>query len=140
MDDIVAVAVALKDGGVRHFMTWGRAFDAVDGSELARLVLQHSSDYALDGVPVRAEVCYSLFDAAEAPYFFEALLKLSAQPIPEAPLYQKWLRLIARQMRAGQHLYYLGSPKQRERCRKKFWSMRTDPAQAAKVGKSRKRS
>jgi hypothetical protein len=129
MDDVIAVAVRLRDRSTVYFLTWGRTFDPVDGTRIAEVVLQHASTYALESEVAKAEVCYSLNDAAHAPYFHEALLCLGAPPqLRDAtvdPLrLRRWRARIAREQTRGLHLYFCGSPRQRERCRKAFWSMR----------------
>jgi len=129
MDDVIAVAVKLRNRQLRFFLTWGRTFDPVDGSRIAAIVLDHAGTYALGGTPVSAQVCYSLQDAAHTPYFHEALFRLR---LPDqlrlsqgdASLLRRWRARIAREQSAGKHLHFCGDPQQRERCREAFWSMR----------------
>ena len=125
MDDYVAVCVKLKKGGRRYFLTFGRLFDAVDGTELEALVLKQSKSFALGGEPVKVEVCYSLADADKTPYFYEALLALHRHGPPHGTAkWKTWKRAMTRAIRNGEMLMYCGDPKQRESCRKSFWSMR----------------
>jgi len=125
MESLVAVAVKLENGQKRFFLTWGRIFDAVDGSELEKIVLKYSSGYALDGNPIVAEVAYSLQDAAYEPYFYEAFYFLCSTRVPTVgSTYKKWVTKMRRDMRQGKHLFYCGSPKQRDVASSTFWSMR----------------
>lgn len=125
MDDYVAVCVKLKRGGSRFFLTFGRLFDVVDGTELESLVLKHAAQFALGGEPVKAEVCYSLNDASSAPYFYEALLVLIRYgPPPDARKWKTWKRVMTESIRNGNMLMYCGDQKHRETCRKSFWSMK----------------
>ncbi len=125
MDDYVAVCVQLKRNGRRYFLTFGRLFDAVDGTELEALVLKHSKSFALGGEPIKAEVCYSLADADNSPYFYECLMALVRHGPPQgAAKWKTWKQKMAEAIRNGEMLMYCGDPKQRENCRKSFWSMR----------------
>jgi hypothetical protein len=124
MNHVIAVAVKLKRGKPRFFVTWGRTFGSVDGTEIEKIVLTHCKSYALGGIPVKAEVCYSLLDASKAPYFYEALMYFSEKPIPGSGVgYARWKKRIAREQRLGHHLMYCGDPDHREQCRSHFWSM-----------------
>lgn len=128
MDNIVAVAVKIADGNRRFFLTWGRVFDPVDPTELEKIVLAFSGEYALGGKPIAAEVAYSLQDAAGEPYFFEAFHILCTARVPASGMaFKKWLMKMRREMRKGKHLLYCGLPAQREHARSKFWSMRDTP-------------
>ena len=124
MDDFVAVCIKLKKGGVCYFLTYGRLFDAVDGSKLADIVLSHSASYALGGEPIKAEVCYSLSDASKSPYFYEALLNLVRfGPPNKTAKYKTWKRIMTKAIKNGEMIMYCGDHKHRNRCRKSFWSM-----------------
>jgi hypothetical protein len=103
------VEVRLADGALRYFITWGRIQDTVDPEPLQDLVMRHTTGFALRGDAVSAELCL-LREARDAPYFYEALVHFGQQPIPFGRGYQRWRRRIGREMEAGKHLYFLGSP------------------------------
>jgi hypothetical protein len=111
MDDIVAVAVELADGRCRYFLTWGRIFDNVDGSELAAVVLQNAGKYELDGDPLRARICDSLQEAARERYFYESLFEMARKPIPLRGEFEAWRKAAAEELTAGRSLWFLGVPK-----------------------------
>lgn len=101
--------VNLKRGGPRYFLTWGRLFDAVDGANLESVVAQNLTKFALDGVAKSVEVCDSLQEASNQPYFFEALWALGQERIPFGPGYQKWAAKKRRELLRGVGLHYLGA-------------------------------
>lgn len=118
MEDVVAVRVTLKRGGRRYFLTWGRLFDAVDGSELERIVAQHLDNFALGGTAAKVELCLTLQEAADQPYFFEALWALGQEQIPFGAGYKKWAAVKRRELRKGRGLHYLGQPVGRRTARR----------------------
>jgi len=109
VEDVVAVRVTLKRGGRRYFLTWGRLFDPVDGSELEAVVGQHLDKFALSGTAAKVELCVSLQEASKQPYFFEALWALGQERIPFGPGYKKWAAMKRGQVRQGRGLHYLGA-------------------------------
>ncbi len=111
MDDIVAVGVELDNGARRYFLTWGRLFDAVDGTTLEHVVLQHAHRFTLGGVPVRAWICDSLQEAAGERHFFESLFDMTQKPIPFGDDYESWRQATASSLAEGHGLWYLGVPK-----------------------------
>lgn len=108
MEDLIAVRVWLESGEARYFVTWGRVQDAVDPDPVAQLVLEHSTTFSLGGRAVRAEVCQSLQEAREAPYFFEALFDFAQRPIPFGAQYEAWRAAKDTLMRSGKEISYLG--------------------------------
>ncbi len=109
MEDVVAVAVRLDDGTERYFITWGRLQHAVDPHPLASLVLRHAHGFALGGTPVGARVCWSLWEARDAPYFYEGLTEFAREPIPDGRRYTKWKTRKIRALEAGKEIYYCGA-------------------------------
>lgn len=109
MDDVVAVAVTTSTGDVYHFMTWGRIFANADSTELEQVVLQSARGCSINGEPTRAELCHSLRDARDAPYFYEALLSF-ARPTHKPGLrrYKRWRKRTADAMRNGKQISFLG--------------------------------
>jgi hypothetical protein len=110
VEDLVAVAVRLESGEVRHFITYGRIQDSVDPGPLAQLVLEQTHRFSLGGKAVAAEVCDTLQHAKDEPYFYEALFAFSQDRIPYGPRYENWRRRIDAEMRDGRHLHFLGRP------------------------------
>lgn len=108
MDDLVAVRVTLESGVHRYFVTWGRIQDAVDPTELERIVLDRCSGFSLGGTAVAAELCDSLQAAKGERYFFEALFEFGQRRIPFGEGYEAWRQDMDRAMRAGKQLYFLG--------------------------------
>jgi hypothetical protein len=109
MEDVIAVAVRLEDGAERFFVTWGRIQDAVDHVPVATLVLRHArSGWDLGGTAIGARVCWSLAEARDAPYFYEALVHFGSLSVPYGDAYEDWRARIAQEMEKGEHLYYLG--------------------------------
>lgn len=112
MEDIVTIVVQLEDGEERFFMTWGRIQDIVDPEPLEQLVFKYCTDYGLGGKPVKARMCYSLQEAAHAPFFYETFFSFCQEPIPPAKKYQAWKKKIKKRMQKGEELAYLGNPNQ----------------------------
>ena len=111
MDDIVAVAVELADGRCRYFLTWGRIFDRVDGTQVETVVLENAKRLKLDGLPLRARVCDSLQEAAGERYFYESLFDMAQKPIPCGDGYEAWKKATAEALTAGRGIWFLGVPK-----------------------------
>jgi hypothetical protein len=109
VEDVVAVAVRLEDGTERFFITWGRLQDAVDPGPLASLVLRHADRWNLGGTPVGARVCWSLWEARDAPYFYEYLVDIAREPIPYGQGYGKWKAKKIRALEAGKEIWYCGA-------------------------------
>ncbi len=111
MEDIVAVAVELKDGGHIYFLTWGRIQDVVDPEPLEQIIFKHATKFDLGGEPVRATLCSTLQEAAHAPFFYEYFFMMGQQKIPFGKKYQKWRKKMNKKMQGGYELYHLGNPK-----------------------------
>lgn len=88
-------------------MTWGRIQDAVDPGPVEQIVLERSTGLSLGSEAVRADLCLTLQDARDQPYFFEALFDFSQRKVPHEE-YETWRSEIDRKMRAGKEMYYLG--------------------------------
>ena len=121
-EPVLAVAVKLKNGRLNYFLTLGKPFHRKRLWEIAKWVLEKSDAFSLDGTPDEAEVCYSLQDAAAEPYFHEQHLQLAmtlAGIQSEADR-----KRVTDELDAGNHLYFLGSAKQRDKARASYWSMK----------------
>lgn len=114
MDDVIAVRVRLDTGALRYFVTWGRIFDAVDPSRTEALVLDFAGRCSLGGKALSAETCWSLRDARDETYFYEALVSYSGQlagrPTDDAG-HDRWVADRAAAMAQGREIYYLGLPR-----------------------------
>jgi hypothetical protein len=108
MEDVVAVRVRLESGIDRYFLTWVRIQARVDPTALEAILLRHSADVSLGGVPVSAHLCGSLQDAAAEPYFYEGLFHLAQKKIPYGPRYEAWRKKKEQEIANGKELYYLG--------------------------------
>jgi hypothetical protein len=108
MEDIVAVELTTTDGDVCYFVTWGRIQSRVEPGPLEKLILKVADHFAISGLPAKARLCWSLQDARETPYFYEALFTFSQRPIPFGPGYEKWRQRMHRRMRRGKQIYFVG--------------------------------
>lgn len=122
MEDIVAVGVELVNEKKRYFLTWGRIQDNVDSTFLEDIVFKNATRWDLGGVPKRARLCATLQEAADQPYFYEALFMMCQKPIPTGVRsYQRWKKKIDRLMRIGKELYYCGNPEKAREWYAKTW-------------------
>jgi hypothetical protein len=113
VEDVIAVAVRLADGGQRYFLTWGRVQHATNPEPVCALVLRFSRSCSLGGAPVSARLCATLREAADspdAPYFYEAMLAFASHPPPAGPNYPAWKTSAGEKMEAGQDIWYCGRP------------------------------
>ena len=110
VDHIVAVAVELDTSEERFFMVWGRIQDKVDPEPLEQLIMKYCIGYDLGGKPVKTRLCWSLQEAAHAPYFYEGLLSFSQTHIPFGDQYEAWRNDLHEKMQQGKEFYYLGNP------------------------------
>ena len=126
-ENIIAVAVRHTNGHVNYFLTLGKFYWQAELDEIAGHVLARCHAFALDGEPQTAEVCRSLLDASQEPYFFEQFFALCQLRLPD---YQYEDRVdcdlraqrIHEALRGGDHFLYCGSHRQRKRDRKHYWS------------------
>lgn len=119
MDTIVAVRASSPAHGGVYFLTWGRVQDAVDTAGIERVV----SDYVVRSTDLRdveqIEVCASLGEAANAPFFFESFFDMSQRRRPEKGWQLAlWRRRTAKRMARGQDIWFLGLPRLDEGARR----------------------
>lgn len=120
MEDIVAVAVELKNGECCYFLTWGRIQHTVNPRPLEKLVLAKSNGFALGGKALSARVCCNLQEASGQPFFYECFFSMCQERIPfGVETYEPWRKSINKQMRSGNELYFLGNSKQECRLTKR---------------------
>src|SRR5450759_2996359 len=98
------VAIKATDSREKHhfFITWGRAFDRVDPKPLLSAVRPALSRLGLSTIR-RLEVCSTLQEASDQPYFFEALLAFAQKRVLSAKARRN-------RIAAGKDVYYLGTP------------------------------
>jgi len=102
LEDIVAIK-AIDSRGKRHFfITWGRAFDRVDPKPLLSAIRPALSRFGLTAT-CRLQVCPTLQEASDQPYFFEALVAFAQKRVPSTATRRK-------RIAAGKDIYYLGTP------------------------------
>ena len=121
-EPLLAIALKFSSGEMNFFLTLGKPFHRRRLDEMAKWIFERSNNFALDGDPQEAEVCYSLLDASQEPYFFEAVVSLG-DVIKQVKTKKDWER-IKRECDKGHHLYFLGSHKSRLLDRKNYWSMK----------------
>ena len=109
MEDVVAARVQLADGSTRYFVTWGRIQDPVDPTGLEEVLWAALSGFELGGVPESVQLCRSLQEAADAEFFYEALVAIARQPIPYGPGYGAWAEEKRREMLSGRDFWYAGA-------------------------------
>ncbi len=107
MEEIVAIKATDSRGKHHFFITWGRAFDRVDPKPLLSAVRPALSRFVTIR---RLEVCSTLQEASDQPYFFEALLAFAQKRIPSGEARRGWSAARRKQIAAGKDIYYLGTP------------------------------
>ena len=107
MEDWVAIEVRTEAGRTAYFVTWGRIQDPVDPKPLEELALKAATGFSLGSRPVSARVCFSLQEAADQPYFYEALLDFARRSIPHEG-YHEWREAMRAAMAQGHEFYFLG--------------------------------
>jgi hypothetical protein len=75
-ESVLGVAVKMTNPRINYFLTLGKPFHRKRLDEIAKWVFERATAFSLDGTPEEAEVCYSLSDAADEPYFYEQYLQL----------------------------------------------------------------
>lgn len=112
----LAVAVRMTNGRVNYFLTLGKPFHEKRLADIAKRVLERSGSFSLDGTPDEAEICHSLCDAANEPYFYEQYLSLV---MTMASIHSDADRKrIREELESGEHFYFLGSSDQRKKIAK----------------------
>jgi hypothetical protein len=102
MEDVVAIKATDSRGKRHFFLTWGRAFGRTDSKPLLDAIRPSLSQFGLSRIR-RLEICPTLQDASDQPYFFEALLFFTRQPAVSNVVRR-------RRIGSGKDIYYLGKP------------------------------
>lgn len=71
MDEVVAIKVIDSSSRPHFFLTWGRAFGAIDPAPLLSAILGVLAQFGIESVR-SIQVCDTLQRAVRQPYFFEA--------------------------------------------------------------------
>jgi hypothetical protein len=113
VEDIVAIKATDSRGKRHFFVTWGRVFDSVDPQPLLNAIRPALPRFGLSTIR-RLEVCSTLQEASEQPYFFEALLAFSQKRIPSGKARRAWSALVASRLQLGKTFIILAcqSPNQ----------------------------
>ena len=107
MEDIVGIKFEDKKMGEGAFLTWGRLFDEVDESELLDLIKKHLPNWNINNLE-SIEVCYSLQEVSDQPYFYECLIKFIQEPIPYGAKYKAWKKKKKKALLEGKDIYFMG--------------------------------
>jgi hypothetical protein len=108
VEDLVALRVTLTTGAKRYFLTWGRLYGPVDPADLIDVVSPHVRRRALGGDVASIELCDSLQEASNEPYFYEGLFDMARDGPMYGPGYQAWAQSKRERLSEGKDLYYLG--------------------------------
>jgi hypothetical protein len=121
-ESVLAVAVKMTNARLNYFLTLGKPFHRKRLDEIAKWVFERATAFSLDGAPEEAEVCYSLSDAADEPYFYEQYLQLvNTRTHMKTDADRDRARA---ELDTGSHFYFLGSRIQRENARRNYWSIK----------------
>lgn len=107
MEHLVGIKVRDKIFGEVAFMTWGRIFHPVDPQTLLETVTKHLGKFGIKS-PESIELCDTLQEISNHPYFFEGLFEFSQKTIPYGRTYKKWQQDTAKLMIKGEEIYFLG--------------------------------
>jgi hypothetical protein len=109
VEDIVAIKATDSRGKRHFFVTWGPAFDPVDPTPLLSAVRPTLARFGVSAIR-RLEVCSTLQEPSDQPYFFEALVAFAQKPAPTGKARRAWSVARRKQIAAGKDVYYLGTP------------------------------
>lgn len=107
MDDIVGIKFVDKKMGEGAVITWGRVFDVVSDKKLLEVVQQtlpRFGVYELQSI----ELCYSLLEISDQPYFHEQLSFFIKRPIIFDKTYKKWARKKRIALKNGREILFTG--------------------------------
>ena len=110
MDNVAAVALRLVEGDTRYYLVYEIDLDA---GTVEAAVMEATQGSDLGGQPLEAKVCTNLQEASGEPYFFECLFEMTRDAVPPSSWrYGRWKRRVARDMKEGRGLWFLGRPTQ----------------------------
>lgn len=111
MENIVGIKFVDRVEGEGAVITWGRIFDVIDDTELLKVVSCKLVDYGVENLD-SIELCYSLMEIADQPYFYETLIRFVQEPIPFGRGYEKWKKKKRKALIAGNEIAFMGFKKQ----------------------------
>src|SRR3990167_1931720 len=111
MEDIVGIKFLDKIQGEGAVITWGRIFDNLDDKELLNVVKNRLVRFGAKDIE-SIELCYSLMEVANQPYFYECLIYFMQNPIPFGDGYASWVKTKQKALRDGNDISFLGFKKQ----------------------------
>lgn len=110
MEDVVAIKVRDNKNGWFAFMTWGRLWENGESDELVEAVRPFLDRFEGITEPAEVNLCKTLREVRDAPYFYEGLIEFSRSPIPVGERYKKWRKSKREALKKyGEDLYFLGA-------------------------------
>ena len=107
MEDIIALKVSVTVNEKKFFLTWGRIFSATDEIEIIKNLKKYLPDYGISHFE-KIELCESLQESSSERFFFENFFMMSQVKIPFGSKYGKWKSSMAKKIREGKEIYFLG--------------------------------
>lgn len=114
MEDIIGIKVVVKKVGEVGFITWGRIFHPVDTVPICSIIKKYASKCGFVDLQ-SVELCETLQEVSEYPYFYEALFEFSQHKIPADRGYVEWQKSMQKKIEQGQEIYFLGLTEQQKR-------------------------
>lgn len=111
MESIVAVAMVDKKGRKYYFLTWGRVLDIIDDRQLIQCVNKYASRCDVEKPIVAGYLCNDLQEASGQMYFYEHFFNMAERRIAFRKSDKVWNKEIAKKLKEGREVYYLGNPK-----------------------------
>jgi hypothetical protein len=108
VDDLVAVRARTDAGQVGFWLTWGRLFGPFDPTAMIAAIRPHLRLAEQRGEIDQVQICDSLQEASDQPYFYKGLWWLGQTRIPFGPGYEEWAAEKRPQLADGRGLFYLG--------------------------------
>jgi hypothetical protein len=107
MEDIVGIKFFDKKRGEGAAITWGRLFDVISDKKLLAVVRQALLKFGVHDLQ-SIELCYSLMEISDQPYFHEQLAFFIKRPIIFGITYKKWVRKKRIALQNGREILFTG--------------------------------
>jgi len=107
MEDIIGIKFVDKIQGEGGVITWGRIFDNIDDKKLLEVVTKRLIRFNVKNIQ-SIELCYSLMEIANQPYFYECLTYFIQNPIPHGNAYASWVKKKRKALCNGNDILFLG--------------------------------
>ncbi|MDP3787699.1 MAG: hypothetical protein Q8Q60_00095 [Candidatus Chromulinivorax sp.] len=107
MEDIVGIKFVDAKRGEGAVITWGRLFHVISDKillEVVKKVLPKFGVLDLQSI----ELCYSLMEISDQPYFHEQLSFFIKRPIVFGSTYKKWVRKKRIALQKGREILFTG--------------------------------